>query len=123
MAKSCKKQIKIVPPPRLVGIYPNPRPTRIHELTDEQKWKIVIRWKDDKKSLHAIAKEMGVNRRVVQRLVQKYKQTHSVERRSGQRKLTSTTERNMAKKAKSGKSAPAIMRSYNQTKESKTDTV
>src|SRR5215475_5744187 len=101
MAKSRKNKLKIVPPPRLIGIHPNPGPTRRHELTDEEKWKIVIRWKDDKKSLHAIAKEMGVSRSVVQRLVQKYKQTHSVERRSGQgrkRKLTSATERNMVKK-------------------------
>ena len=73
--------------------------------------------------MYAIAKEVGVSRSIVQRMVQKYKQTHSVERRSGQgrkRKLTSATERNMVKKAKS---APAIMRSYNQNKESKTDTV
>jgi len=126
MAKNGKNLIKIVPAPRLIGIHPNPGPAGRRELTDEEKWKIVIRWKDDKKCMHAIAKELNVSRRVVQRLVQKYQQTHSVERRSGQgrkRKLNSATQRNMVKKAKSGKCAPAIMRSYNLNKESKTETI
>ena len=63
--------------------------------------------------------KLGVRRLVVQWLVQKYKQTHSIGKRLGQGrkcKLSSATESNMMNKAKSGKYAPAAMRGYSLNK-------
>ena len=63
--------------------------------------------------------KLGVRRLVVQWLVQKYKQTHSVGNRLGQGrkcKLSSAIESNMMDKAKSGKYALAIMRGYSLNK-------
>ena len=62
--------------------------------------------------------KLGVRRLVVQWLVQKYKQTHSVGKRLGGKKgkLRSATESNMMNKARSGKYAPAAMRGYSLNK-------
>ena len=63
--------------------------------------------------------KLGVRRLVVQWLVQKCEQTHSVGKRLGQGrkcKLSSATESNMMNKAKSGKYAPAAMRGYSLNK-------
>ena len=65
--------------------------------------------------------KLGVRRLVVQWLVQKYKQTHSVGKRLGQGrkcKLSSATESNTMNKAQSGKYAPTIMRGYSLNKKS-----
>ena len=83
-------------------------------------------YKYDHKSVHTIANELHHDRRNVQRLISKYKQTGTVERQSGQgrkRKLTKDIERRMVKQAKSGKSSRIIARNYNQKQEKEATTV
>lgn len=111
-----QKSQKFVPAPRLVCIELNPGPGRGHQWSEEQKWRIITLWKYQGRSLHAIAEELEVDRRNVKRLIEKYKKTGKVERRSGQgrkRKLTRKDVGQMRKQAKRGKSAPDIARNYN----------
>ena len=124
MSKTRKNIVNFVPAPTLIGIHPNPGPTRGQEWTEEEKYRVIVRWKYDRKSIHAIAKEMNSDRTTVRRLIQKYEETGSVKRRSGQgrkRKLTKTDERKMRKKALTGQKATEIARDYNRKQESKGD--
>ena len=121
-----QKSQKYVPPPRLVCIELNPGPGRGHQWSEEQKWSIITLWKHEGKSLHAIATELGVDRRNVKKLIEKYKETGTVERRSGQgrkRKLTRKIVGQMRRKAKQGKSAPQLARRYNQKHEEEGQTI
>ena len=113
LTKFRKNLIKVIPAPRAIGIHPNPSPTRGHELADEENRASLLAGKMIKGACTRKQK-LGVRR-----LVQKYKQTHSVGKRLGQGrkcKLSSATESNMMNKAKSGKYAPAAMRGYSLNK-------
>lgn len=117
---------KLIPAPRLICVELNPGPGRGHEWSEERRWEIITKWNQEGKSIHAIAKELGIDRRNVKRLIEKYKETGSVERRSGQgrkRKLTRKVVRQMKQKAKRGKKATEITRDYNVTHENEGKTV
>ena len=58
MAKKCQK---FVPAPLLVGVELNPGPGHGLNWSEEVRWRIVLKWKDEKKGTRAIAKELGIS--------------------------------------------------------------
>jgi uncharacterized protein (DUF2267 family) len=102
-----RKLPKFVPAPRLVGIEPNPGPSR---LTDYQKWKIIF-LDEQKNNYSKIAREVGCDRDSVSRILEKFKTTRDVkelEGRGRKRKLSAAEEKVVTRKAKEGKSARKI---------------
>ena len=88
------------------------------KLSEEMRWRIVLRWKDEKKGTQAIAKELGISRSKVQDLIQKYQESgtiHDRPRPGRKRKLSDAEIKKAAKQAKSGKSAPVIARSFSKS--------
>src|SRR5690348_3634053 len=74
-----------------------------HEWTEEQRWRVIILWKYEGKSIHSIARELKIDRSNVKRLIEKYQNTRTVERQQGQgrkRKLPRKVARQLKKKAK-----------------------
>ena len=61
-----EKSQKLVPAPLLVGVEPNPGPGRGSKWNEEQRWRTIFKWKDEKKGTKTIANEMGVSRSAVQ---------------------------------------------------------
>jgi DNA-binding MarR family transcriptional regulator len=70
--------------PRLVCVELNPGPGRGQQWGEEQKWSIIALWKHGGKSLHAIAREFGVDRRNVKRLIETYNKKGTIDREPGQ---------------------------------------
>ena len=106
MAKKCQK---FVPAPLLVGVELNPGPGHGSNWSEEMRWRIVLKWKDEKKGTRAIAKELGISRSKVQDLIQKYQESgtiHDRPRPGRKRKLSDAEIKKATKQAKSGKSAP-----------------
>jgi len=111
-----QKRPKYVPRPRLVCVELNPGPGRGHEWSEEQKWRVVLLWKDQGKEPATIAEELNINSQSVARLIEKYKKTGTVHRQPGQgrkHKLNTREELRMEEKAKRRKCAPAIAQDYN----------
>ena len=120
-----KKSQKIPPAPPLVGVEPNPGPGRGQKWDEEQRWRILLKWKDGKKGSKKISKELNVSRSGVRKLIHKYEETGTVHDRpkTGRKRKLSTAEgKKAAKRAKSGKSAPAIARDLSKMNEKKTKT-
>lgn len=118
-----KKSPKFVPAPLLVGVEPNPGPGHGSNWNEEERWRAILKWKDEKKGTRTIAKELGISRRGVRNLIQKYQETGTVHDRprSGRKRKLSTPEvKKLIARAKSGKSAPAIAREISDSKERKT---
>lgn len=104
---------KYVPAPRLVCVELNPGPGRGKHLKEEEKWRIILNWKDLKLSPNQIAKKLKHKPEHVTTLIEKYKQTGSVKDRPGRgrkRKLNASETKKVVKMAKKGKFAPQIAR-------------
>src|SRR5690242_8800759 len=115
-----KKSQKIPPAPPLVGVELNPGPGRGQKWNEEQRWRILLKWKDEKKGSKRISKELKVSRSAVQQLIDKYEETGTVHDRpkTGRKRRLSTSEvKKAVKRAKSGQSAPSIAREISKTKE------
>ena len=120
-----KKFQKFVLAPLLVGVELNPGPGHGSRWSEEMRWRIVLKWKDEKKGTRAIAKELGVSRRKVQNLIHKYQETgtiHDRPRPGRKRKLSEAEVKTVAKKAKSGAPASVIARSLSESKSRKSKT-
>ena len=121
--KMAKKSRKFVPAPLLVGIELNPGPGHGSNWNEEQRWRTILKWKDEKKGTRTIANELGVSRSSVQDLIHKYQETgtvHDRPRSGRKRKLSAPEVKKAIKRAKSGKSAPVIAREINESKQRKT---
>ena len=107
-----------MPAPLLVGVELNPGPGHGSNWSEEMRWRIVLKWKDEKKGTPAIAKELGISRSKVQDLIQKYQESgtiHDRPRPSRKRKLSDEEIKKATKQAKFGKSAPVIARSLSKS--------
>ena len=106
--------MKFVPAARLVGIEPNPGPRGVgNRHSEEQRWRIIFKKKDLKKTPAQIAREMKINEKSVHNILEKYEQTGTVHDRpkSGRKRKLSNAQVNRAvRKANKGKTAPKIAR-------------
>lgn len=121
MTRKCQK---VVPAPLLVGVELNPGPGPGSTWNEEMRWRIILKWKDEKKGTRKIANELGVSRSKVQDLIHKYQETgtvHDRPRSGRKRKLTNPEVKQAIKKGKAGKSAPTIARQLSESKQRKSE--
>jgi len=103
-----------VPAPPLIGVELNPGPKHGVHLDEKMKWKIVL-WAEETKgktpNYTRIGRKAGCSRHAVRKILDKYKETGSVEDRPGRgrKRIFSDHEAKLiAKKAKRGKFATEI---------------
>jgi len=104
---------KWVSAPRLVGVELNPGPGSGEHLTTKERWEIVISSEEKNPNYSQIAKKIGCTRPTVKAVLQKYKETGTVDDRAGRgrkRKCSEAEVKAMVRKAKKGKFAPEIAR-------------
>jgi transposase len=104
-----------IPAPPLVGVEPNPGPPESQRLNEEKRWRVVHLSTELHLRPTAIAKRVGVTRRTVYALLNKYHETKTTKDRPGRgrkRKISAEDEKKIIKKAKKGKDATEIAREY-----------
>ena len=107
---------KDVPPPRLVGIHPNPGPGRGDHLDEEARWKVVFFYTENKLTPNQIAKKMKIKYDTAAKIIEKYEETKTVHDRphpGRKRKLDEKDDKKIVKSVKKKKCAPEIARELN----------
>jgi len=106
---------KFTPPPRLVGVHPNPGPRRGERLSEYERYRIISLSKEEGLSHRQIARKMKINKQSVRNTLHKFRETNSVRDRPGRgrkRRVSEKEEKTIVRNAKKGKCAPQLAVEY-----------
>lgn len=120
--------VKFVPPPRLVGVEPNPGPPKKTRLSDADRWRIVLYHNDLHWSNKKIATFVQCNEHTVHEVLERHHEGLGIGERAGRgrkRKISKTEGKQMAKDAEKGRFVKHIQREFKKSanKEVSYDTV